>query len=129
MPHADSTAAAEGTITRWISRRRATSVMWSPAAPPKATSANRRGSTPRRPRLGPGALGPDVENSTRVHRRDRAAAGAERVDVDRRKRDLRHSDGLLAGELGLARAQEGDVRRGPAHVERDQVALAQEACA
>ena len=48
MPHADSTAATLGTTTRRISRRRATSVTCRPAAPPKATSVNRRGSTPRR---------------------------------------------------------------------------------
>jgi hypothetical protein len=48
MPQAESTAATEGTTTRRISRSRATSVMCSPAAPPKATSANWRGSTPRR---------------------------------------------------------------------------------
>jgi len=40
MPHAESTAATDGTTTRWISRSRATSVTWSPAAPPNATSAN-----------------------------------------------------------------------------------------
>ena len=48
MPQADSTAATRGTTTRPISSRRATSVTWRAAAPPKARSANRRGSTPRR---------------------------------------------------------------------------------
>src|SRR5207237_362359 len=48
MPQADSTAATAGTTTRRISRSRATSVTCSPAAPPNATSAKRRGSTPRR---------------------------------------------------------------------------------
>jgi len=39
-------SATFGTTTRRISRRRATSMTCSPAAPPKATSVNRRGSTP-----------------------------------------------------------------------------------
>ena len=48
MPHAESTAATFGTMTRRISSRRATSVTCRPAAPPKATSVKPRGSTPRR---------------------------------------------------------------------------------
>ena len=48
MPHADSTAATRGTTTRVRSSWRATSVTCSPAAPPNDSSANRRGSTPRR---------------------------------------------------------------------------------
>jgi len=185
MPHAEKTAATDGTTTRWISRSRATSVTCRPAAPPKATSANWRGSRDalRRPqrgraelgrdeldgrarrariepdaaaeevprveeaqhevrvghrrarpslsvargaRLGAGALGPEVEDSARVHPCDRSAAGAEGVDVDRRERDLRDADGLLARELGLAALQERDVRGRPAHVEGDEVRLAQE---
>src|SRR5438067_1034544 len=50
-------------------------------------------------RLGAGALRADVENASRVDRRDRAAAGAERVDVDRRQRDLRDADRLFPGQL------------------------------
>ncbi len=48
MPHADSTAATRGTITRDRSSCRAMSVACSPDAPPKASKAKRRGSTPRR---------------------------------------------------------------------------------
>src|SRR4030095_9989236 len=54
MPHADRTAATLGTTTRLISRRRATSMTCSPAAPPDATSVNPAGSTPRRPAPGGG---------------------------------------------------------------------------
>src|SRR5215510_677063 len=48
MPQAESTAATRGTTTRVISSIRATPVTCSPAAPPKARSAKRRGSAPRR---------------------------------------------------------------------------------
>ncbi len=48
MPQADSTAATRGTMTRDRPSWRAMSVACSPAAPPNANSANRRGSTPRR---------------------------------------------------------------------------------
>src|SRR5579875_1004555 len=48
MPQADNTAATRGTITRRRSSWRAMSVACSPAAPPKANNAKRRGSTPRR---------------------------------------------------------------------------------
>ena len=48
IPQADSTAATRGTTTRASPSWRAMSVACSPAAPPNANSANRRGSTPRR---------------------------------------------------------------------------------
>ena len=48
MPQADSTAARRGRITRLRPSWRATSVTCRPAAPPNASIANRRGSTPRR---------------------------------------------------------------------------------
>jgi len=48
MPQADSTAATRGTTTRDRPSWRAISVACRPAAPPKARSANCRGSTPRR---------------------------------------------------------------------------------
>ena len=48
MPQAESTAARRGTITRRRSSWRAIAVTCRPAAPPKARSAKRRGSTPRR---------------------------------------------------------------------------------
>src|SRR5438445_578306 len=108
MPHAENTAATDGTTTRWISRSR-------------ATLAGARGA-----RLGAGALGPDVQDAARVHPRDRSAAGAEGVNVDRRERDLRDADGLLARELGLAALEERDVRGRSAHVEGDEIRLAQE---
>ena len=48
MPHADSTAESLGTMTRFRSSWRATSVTCSAAAPPNERMAKRLGSTPRR---------------------------------------------------------------------------------
>jgi hypothetical protein len=76
----------------------------------------------RRPR----ALRADVEDSARVDPRHRAAAGAQRVDVDRRQRDFRDADGLFAGQLRLATLEERDVGRRAAHVERDEAGLVDE---
>src|SRR5207245_1068118 len=67
--------------------------------------------------------GGDAGKPTGVAPRARAAAGAERVDVDRRQRDLRDADGLLTGQLRLAALEEGDVRGRPAHVEGDEIRL------
>ena len=49
------------------------------------------------------------------------------MDVERGQRDLRDADPLLPGELRLAVLQERNVGAGPAHVEGDQVALAEQA--
>ena len=72
--------------------------------------------------IGAGALGPDVQDSARIDRRDRAAAGAQRVDVEARQRDLGHAHRLFAGERGLAALEQRDVGAGAAHVEGDEVA-------
>ncbi len=80
---------------------------------------------------GPGhrarALRPHVEDAARVHPRDRAAARAERVDVDARQRDLARAHRLVAGEVRLAALEQRDVGAGAAHVEGDEVALAEQA--
>ena len=57
MPQADSTEATVGTMMRLISSSRATSAACRPAAPPKLSSANFRGSTPRRKRHQADAVG------------------------------------------------------------------------
>src|SRR5262249_30089049 len=80
----------------------------------------------RGPRQGAGALGPSVGDAPGVARRDRAAVGVERMDVDRRQRDLRNADRLLASQLRLTALQECDVGGRAAYVERDEVRLAEE---
>jgi len=67
-----------------------------------------------------------VEDPPRIDARERAAAGAERVDVETRQRDLGDADGLLPGELRNAALEQRDIRARPAHVERDEVALVEQ---
>ena len=71
----------------------------------------------RRPRLGAGRLGPDLERAALVDARDRAAAGTD--GVDRQHRQLQHAagDGRLVGERHLPAGDERHVGRGAAHVE------------
>ena len=206
MPQAESTAATRGTTTRPISRRRATSVTCSPAAPPKARSVNRRGSTPRRTetmrmpsammvlttrwmpsaaairscrarsaiastarcaapassrgaaaeevprieiaedevgvgdgrrraalavarraRVGARALRSDVQDAARRHARDRAAARRPAYRMSRLgSATFWPATARSAGELRLAVLDERDVGARAAHVEGDQVALAEE---
>ena len=80
----------------------------------------------RRARLGARALGPDVQDAAGVHPGDRAAARAERDDVEARQRHLLARDRPVRREVRLAVLEERDVGAGPAHVEGDQVALAEE---
>jgi hypothetical protein len=49
------------------------------------------------------------------------------VDVDARKRNLARAHCLVAGEVRLAGLEQGDVGAGATHVERDEVALAEQA--
>jgi hypothetical protein len=67
-----------------------------------------------------------VKDAARVHARDGAAAGAERVDIDARQRHLAARHALVTGEMRLARFEQGDVRARPAHVEGNQVPLVEE---
>ena len=75
-----------------------------------------------RPRRRARALGADPQHAGGVDRGDRAAAGADRVDVDHR-----HVDRHRVLELEVARHRrhaaedEGDVARRPAHVVADDV--------
>ena len=99
MPQADSTEATVGTITRGISSSRATSTACSPAAPPKLSSAKRRGSTPRRSviRRMPSAIFRLISRKmpAAVSSRDSFSVGGDAVD--RR---------LARGAVELARAAE-----------------------
>ena len=88
------------------------------------------GSSPPRPyAIGPGigarALRPDLQDARARHARDRAAAGADRVDVDHR-----HADGqavahlLLGAHRGRAAHDHADVEARAAHVAGDHVGVA-----
>ena len=74
--------------------------------------------------IGACATWSDLKEAAIVDPRDAAATGANRVHVDHRKADR------IAGNLPLARDQghrlldQADIRRGAAHVEGDQVAVA-----
>ena len=78
------------------------------------------------PRIGARALRPDVEDAARVHPRDGAAARAEGVDVDGGHRHLLAGHAFVACQLGLAALDQGDVGAGAAHVEGDEIALAEQ---
>ncbi len=69
--------------------------------------------------LGARALRPDAQRPAAVDPRDRAAAGADRVDVDHRQAHRQAGDGALHGEVGLAAAlgEEERVAARAAHVE------------
>ena len=75
---------------------------------------------------GPGARGAraDAQGAARVAPADRAAAGADGVDVEHRQRDRAAAD-LAPGRLAHGAAQDhADVAGGAAHVEAQRVGLA-----
>ncbi len=89
----------------------------------------RRGAAPAiagGPRRGARALRADVQDAARVHPRDRPAAGAQGVDVDAGQGHPARAHRLVAGEVGLSALEQRDVGAGAPHVERDQVALAEQ---
>jgi hypothetical protein len=80
----------------------------------------------RGPRLGARALGPHAEDASFVHTRDGSAARAQRNDVEARQRHAVSAHFPVARHLRLAAHDDGDIRAGAAHVERDEIAFAQE---
>ena len=70
------------------------------------------------------ALGADDERAAGVESRDRAATGADRVDVERRQPDRISGDDPRRRRLGHAPAHEAHVRARAPHVERDRVGKA-----
>ncbi len=79
-----------------------------------------------RARHGAGRARPDAIDAARIDVRDRAAAGADRVDVDHRDHRLVRADLRVEQVLHPQPAvlREADVRRGAADVERDHVVVA-----
>ena len=68
-----------------------------------------------------GALRPDLQLAEAVDPGDGAAAGAHRVDVHHRHRDVAALDLAAAGDERLAVLDQRDVAGGAAHVEGDDV--------
>ena len=79
------------------------------------------------PRVGARRAGADAKRSSRVAPGDRAAAGADRVDVDHRQLDHAPADLARVGPPHAAVLDDADVARGAAHVEPDRVAVPREA--
>ena len=77
-------------------------------------------------RLRAGALGPDMQHAAVVDARNRAAAGADAGDVQALQRHALAGDAPVRRDRRLAADHEGDVRRGAAHVERNEVAVTQQ---
>ena len=74
-----------------------------------------------RTRIRAGALRSDRQQAGRVNLANRAAAGAQRDDVQTRQRDPRVGDRFAVGQSRLAVSHQSDVGGGAAHVERDQI--------
>ena len=74
-----------------------------------------------RARQGAGALRADLEEPVPVEPGDRAAAGADGVDVDHRQADREVGDLAVEADRRAAAPDQGDVGAGPAHVEGDDV--------
>ena len=79
-----------------------------------------------RARLRAGALGPDMEHAAVVDARNRAAAGADAGDVQALQRHALAGDAPVRRDRRLAADHERDVGRGAAHVEGNEVAVAQQ---
>ena len=73
--------------------------------------------------IGARAIGPNAKARS-VELADRAAARRDGVDLHHRRGDTHARDHAVAGQLVLARVMR-DVGAGPAHVEADQLAVAQ----
>ena len=74
-----------------------------------------------RARLGAGALRPDDQRAGLRDARDRAAARPDRDDVDHGQADRPAADAAVGGEARLAAVDQGDVGRGAADVDADEV--------
>ncbi len=85
-------------------------------------------SVARRPGIGPGGGGPHAQRAAGVAPGDRAAAGADGVDVERRQRQRAPGDRALGGLGNLAAIDQADVAGGAAHVEAQHVGLPRELC-
>ena len=76
---------------------------------------------------GAGALRAHLDEAARVHARDAAAAGADRVDIDHRLLHVVAAQPPHPPDRRLAAAHQRDVGAGPAHVERHDVGEAGQA--
>ena len=74
-----------------------------------------------RPGIGAGALRADAQHAAVIDPDDRAAAGADRHDVEHGRADRQAVDLALRGQRRPAVLHQADVGRGAAHVEGDEV--------
>ena len=71
--------------------------------------------------LGAGAPRPDLEIALAADPGDRAAAGADGLDIDHRDADRKRTDRAAVGEMRLAAFDQAEIRRGAAGVERNHI--------
>ena len=74
-----------------------------------------------RPRVGPGALGPDTQHAALVDPDQTATAGADGVDIENRRADRQFIDLEFVADLGVAVFDQADVGARSAYIEGDQV--------
>jgi hypothetical protein len=77
-----------------------------------------------RPGLRPGAFRSDHQRACAGEARDRAAAGTNRHQVDHGETDRPAADAAIGGEPGLAPVDQGNVGRGAADIDADEVEMA-----
>ena len=75
-------------------------------------------------RFSPGALRPDIDISTFFHTRDRAAAGADSPHVQHGKQQVVFVRNGFLTLSRFARCDNGYVRGGAPHIERDDIFMA-----
>ena len=81
----------------------------------------------RRARIGAGAFRPDRQRAFRPHRRDRAAARADGVNVDNWQSQRKLADAARRRRDRLAIADQRHVRTGATHIDRDEVVISGDA--
>ena len=77
----------------------------------------------RGPRISTGTFRPDRQRTFRAHRRNRAAACADGMNINDRQRQRKFSDAARRGRDGLAIADQRHVGARAAHVDGDEVVV------
>src|SRR5262249_56136840 len=77
-------------------------------------------------RLSAGPLGPYMQHAAVVDARNRPATSADAGDIEALQRHALARDAPVGSDRGLTSDNERDICRGAAHVERNEVAMAQQ---
>ena len=77
-----------------------------------------------RARIGPGALGSDVQGASVIHPGNAAAARSQRMEIDHRHGDFPSPFVVFPRNLRIAAFDYRNVRARPAHIESDEIGLA-----